>query len=86
MTTLRKGQLVTYRARDGEGPLIEAIVRTAHRDESCTVEARFVLNDDGSYRPGFLGYRYKIFNGDLTPCGAPDDETAAILQHPVVAL
>ncbi len=65
---IRKHQHVTYRALEGAGPTISAIVRCAHKDGTATVEARFVLDGDGNkIVPGYLGYRYRIDQAVLTP-------------------
>lgn len=53
---MKKGTLVTYKA----GPYtVAAIVRTRHRDNSCTVEARHFLKR-GKPAGCYLGYRYRM--------------------------
>lgn len=52
---MKKGTMVKYRAGEKE---VLAIVRTAHRDGSCTVEARYFL-EGGKQVGGYLGYRYR---------------------------
>lgn len=63
----KRHDFVTYKAR---GMTISAIVRRAHRDGTCTVEARFVFDESGKSRPGYLGYRYRYDEGILQPAVA----------------
>ena len=65
MSGFFRGEIVTYEAN---GLLIEAIVRTLHRDGSVTVEARWVLpaRRQGG---GYLGYRYRMKTSDLVSTG-----------------
>lgn len=46
------------------GQHVDAIVRIAHRDGTCTVEARHFL-EDGKPRGAYLGYRYRMPAADL---------------------
>lgn len=67
--TLFKHQFVTYRALEGAGPKVGAIIRRVHKDGTATVQARFSINDDGTenIHAGFLGYHYRIAQSRLTP-------------------
>ena len=65
---IQKHDHVTYRNWTGYC-VISAIVRTVHRDGTATVEARFVLDDQGQPQPGYLGYRYRFDQDMLTPVG-----------------
>lgn len=56
--SLRKGQSVVYRPRLLDFD-VSAVVRTRHRDNTVTVEARHVLDDNGKPQSGYLGYRYR---------------------------
>jgi len=63
--TVHKHQFVTYRVHN---QTISAIVRRVHRDGTATVEARFVLDEEGNVTPGcYLGYRYRYAQSALTP-------------------
>lgn len=55
----RKGEFVEYSLEKvGKGRRVVAVVRRAHRNNTATVEARFVLNAEGEREGGYLGYRY----------------------------
>jgi hypothetical protein len=58
---VKKGQMVVYQSG---GHDISAIVRTAHRDGSATVEARHYLRD-GKWSGAYLGFRYRLAVSDL---------------------
>lgn len=58
---MKKGKIVTYKVRK---LLIEAIVRTMHRDGSVTVEARHELREGKPYGC-YMGYRYRMTRSDL---------------------
>lgn len=57
----RKDQMVTYAVRK---LTIQAIVLTAHRDGSYTVEARHELRE-GKPHGCYMGYRYRMDRSDL---------------------
>jgi hypothetical protein len=59
---LKKGDFVTYSPQwsmplpKARRPVIEAIVRTAHKDGTVTIEARFILPPTGErHVGGYLG-------------------------------
>lgn len=62
---VRKGQRVRYSVWHDPAITVNAIVRRAHRDGTATVEAQFFVRD-GKEQPGYLGYRYRLYAGDLT--------------------
>jgi hypothetical protein len=64
MTTIRKGQPVTYRLPNGS---VEAIVRTVHLDHTATIEARHFRNEKGEIEGGYLGYRSRVPVALLSP-------------------
>ena len=68
MDPFRKGDLVHY--RDGGGRTIQAVVRTAHKDGTYTVEAQFVLPTKGVY----LGYRFRLSRDELGALQPPTEE------------
>ncbi|WBU27571.1 hypothetical protein OOZ54_12790 [Rhodopseudomonas palustris] len=55
---IAKGAPVTYTC--GHGDRVSAIVKRRHRDGTATVEARFVMNSDGTERGCYLGFRYRM--------------------------
>lgn len=63
----KPGDHVTYVARDGAGSPVRAVVKRAHRDGSCTIEAMFFVGADGCDLPGYLGYKSRLENERLTP-------------------
>lgn len=63
-----RGAFVTYRAQGNcadRNIIVEGIIRARHRDRSYTVEARHLLDADGNRKPGYLGFRYRIWENDL---------------------
>lgn len=58
--TLRRGDFVTYAVPDVPGTRVESLVKTVHHNGEVTIQARFILNADGTRRPGFLGYTYRV--------------------------
>ncbi len=52
---MKRGDRVTYRAWEGQGAKVSAIVRTVHRDGTATVDATWAEGD-----PIYLGYRYRM--------------------------
>ncbi|WP_050400384.1 hypothetical protein [Bradyrhizobium embrapense] len=62
--TIKKRDHVTYVC--SAGVTVTAIVRTAHRDGTATVEARHMLDSAGNIRGCYLGYRYRFDASDLT--------------------
>lgn len=58
-----KGAFVQYRADCGAP--VEGIVRARHRDGTYTIEARHVLDGAGNRKPGYLGFRYRMYETDL---------------------
>lgn len=67
MNKLQKHQHVTYRAWEGVGAPISAIVCRVHRDGTATIEACHFLKDDGSVYAGYLGDRYRLPQRRLRP-------------------
>jgi hypothetical protein len=67
MANLQKHQFVTYRAWEGVGQQVSAIVKRVHRDGTATIESRFFLREDGEIVPGYLGYRFRLEQSALTP-------------------
>ncbi|NEV75484.1 hypothetical protein DYI24_00110 [Rhodopseudomonas sp. BR0C11] len=55
---IAKGAPVSYKC--GHGDRVSAIVKRRHRDGTATVEARFVMNQDGTERGCYLGFRYRL--------------------------
>lgn len=68
-TKFRKGDNVTY-TLPRLGGVVMAVVRRAHRDGTCTVQAFHYLDAvTGKPKGGFLGYRYRYDNAILSPRG-----------------
>lgn len=57
--TLRNGDPITYRPRFLDFD-VSAKVERVHKDGTVTVQARFLLSDDGEPEGCFLGYTYRI--------------------------
>jgi hypothetical protein len=55
---MKKGDTVTYKVSSGYR--VEARVLTVHKGGAVSIRALFTLNPDGSRRPGYLGYRYRV--------------------------
>lgn len=65
---MKRGDRVTYVpswSKSGS-PVIEAIVRRAHRDGSVSIEASFVRNPDGTTQLGWLGIKQRVSADVLT--------------------
>jgi hypothetical protein len=63
-----RGTFVTYHAAGNAADrniVVEGIIRSIHGDGSYTVEARHLLDDTGARKPGYLGFRYRIWETDL---------------------
>lgn len=61
---MRKGDHVTYKVWWSDWR-VDAIVRSVHRDDSVTVEARFMLDVRGQRTGTYIGHRYRLHQNDV---------------------
>ena len=70
---LQKGDSVVYRSpRAGE---FKAIIRTAHKDGSASIEVQWAISETGALSQGYVGYRYARVPAEMlsarTTAGVP---------------
>lgn len=57
---LAKHDRVTYALPYVHGKRVVALIDTAHKDGTVTVNACYVLDEQGNHEGGWLGYKYRI--------------------------
>jgi len=65
MSTVKKGDRVTYRPAYDRRRRIRATVVRTHRDQTATVQAMFFLDEAGKDDGFILGYKYRMHTNML---------------------